>query len=107
MLLERAQNLQTSQLHETTSGKPSSLSLFGITAAEDDLIDILLTRSSILARLGMIFISLANDKTGQAVVRDFIFPAGCPRVSLACLKSVRDIRGMVSKDLEEDSLNAT
>ena len=40
-------------------------------------------------------------------VRDSIFPAEYPRVSLVGLKFVQDIRGMVSKGLEEDSLNAT
>ena len=44
MLLKESLNLQTLQLHKTPSGKLSSLSLFGITAAEEDLIDTLLTR---------------------------------------------------------------
>ena len=67
MLYERAQNLQKLQLHETPRRKLPSLSLFSITAAEDHLIDISLARGVILARPGMIFISLADDNTGQAV----------------------------------------
>ena len=40
-------------------------------------------------------------------VRGFFLSAGFPRLSLACLKFVRDTGGMVSKGLEEDGLNAT
>ena len=48
ILLEELQNLQTLQVHQTPSGKLSSLSLFAITAAEEDLIDILLPRGPFL-----------------------------------------------------------
>ena len=64
ILHEEAQKLQMLQLHETLSGKLSSHSLF---TAEEDLIDILLARDAILARLGMERISLADYNTGQAV----------------------------------------
>ena len=80
MLLEGAQNLQTLKLHESpcqrlridilqcfrpSLPKLSSLSLYGITASEQDLIDFLLAFRAALAILYLGQVSLADGNTGQ------------------------------------------
>ncbi len=80
MLLEGAQNLQTLKLHENpcqrlrtdvlqcfrpSLPKLSWLSLYGITASEQDLVDFLLAFRATLAILHLGQVSLADGNTGQ------------------------------------------
>lgn len=109
MLLEEAQSLQTLKLHEKENEqsrtqndflqcfrpslpKLSRLSLHGITATEQNLIDTLLAYRATLARLDLTMVSMADSNTGQSTGSWYQFFRRVPE-SLPCLLDIR-LRGL-------------